>query len=483
MSPPPREPHDGPDARLRDLARRARETGAPEDGAAWLLERVRTGDLGRENLRLAAHLGDPAATAALDDRAPVREPGELRAWAAALEHWGPDVLARASVAAAETILGARSPASVRAAIEAARAFVDQPTEARRWVARGAATHFDRVSSQIPSIAAECARDAALAASHSEWGKRPNEPGVTAIVSAAAFHHAAAHGNEDSFTAIFVDAVDLDAVAEPVIAAIREELLAWVLETAGPLSAHDHLARRPRTRRHVRRFVPRAPGEAARAAIDAAAEATASSPGVETGRRLLRLRLDAGVLDPVLVELAAFLGDPASAAALRDDPPRPAGHLRDLVAGLPTWGRAAGVRAASAAAHALVSYWDAARAERSPDEPARADPVRGTLDALDRWVLAADVDAELPPVSEPATPADIDRRARAAGELARVGWSLTRDPRDRPIAEELARIDRIARRVGAREPIRSAIAGELIAWATGPEPDPARARVAARRARS
>lgn len=51
------------DARLRDLERVWRESGALEDELAWLGERVRQGDLETETLRMAASLGHPAAVA------------------------------------------------------------------------------------------------------------------------------------------------------------------------------------------------------------------------------------------------------------------------------------------------------------------------------------------------------------------------------------------------------------------------------------
>lgn len=60
------------DARLRELERAWRETGATADRAAWLKERVRTGALRRERLALAAHLGDEAARGALGGEAPPR---------------------------------------------------------------------------------------------------------------------------------------------------------------------------------------------------------------------------------------------------------------------------------------------------------------------------------------------------------------------------------------------------------------------------
>ena len=42
------------DQKLRDLERRWKETGSPDDEAAYLLERVRAGELSRERLELAA---------------------------------------------------------------------------------------------------------------------------------------------------------------------------------------------------------------------------------------------------------------------------------------------------------------------------------------------------------------------------------------------------------------------------------------------
>jgi hypothetical protein len=58
------------DERLRMLERRWKETGAVEDEAAYLQERLRTGDLARDKLELAAYLGYPGARAALGGEAP-----------------------------------------------------------------------------------------------------------------------------------------------------------------------------------------------------------------------------------------------------------------------------------------------------------------------------------------------------------------------------------------------------------------------------
>ena len=50
------------DDRLRALGRRFRETGVVEDEVAWLSERVRAGELGEEQVRLAAWVGHEASS-------------------------------------------------------------------------------------------------------------------------------------------------------------------------------------------------------------------------------------------------------------------------------------------------------------------------------------------------------------------------------------------------------------------------------------
>jgi hypothetical protein len=58
------------DAKLRGLERRWRETGAVEDEAAYVLERMRVGDLRPERVELAAYCGHAGARAALGPGAP-----------------------------------------------------------------------------------------------------------------------------------------------------------------------------------------------------------------------------------------------------------------------------------------------------------------------------------------------------------------------------------------------------------------------------
>lgn len=52
------------DQKLRDLERRWHETGSPDDEAAYLVERVRVGDLTQDLLELAAYCGHEGANRA-----------------------------------------------------------------------------------------------------------------------------------------------------------------------------------------------------------------------------------------------------------------------------------------------------------------------------------------------------------------------------------------------------------------------------------
>jgi hypothetical protein len=63
------------DTKLRELERRWKETGSPDDEAAYLLERVRVGALSRERLELAAYCGHEGAR-----RAVGRETTALADW-------------------------------------------------------------------------------------------------------------------------------------------------------------------------------------------------------------------------------------------------------------------------------------------------------------------------------------------------------------------------------------------------------------------
>ena len=64
------------DSELRDLERRFRESGSSSDETAWLSARVRSGDLARDRLKLAAYCGHPAAVGAVGDQDP-RDPASV----------------------------------------------------------------------------------------------------------------------------------------------------------------------------------------------------------------------------------------------------------------------------------------------------------------------------------------------------------------------------------------------------------------------
>jgi hypothetical protein len=124
------------DARLRELERRFRETGAPDDEAAWLRERLRAGELEERLLRLADRLRHPAAALALGTPAAPScdEPPDDGAWFGAIATAGPAAFLRACVAVAG--LEARDDESPRhldrqALERLIEPFVVDPTEARR----------------------------------------------------------------------------------------------------------------------------------------------------------------------------------------------------------------------------------------------------------------------------------------------------------------------------------------------------------------
>jgi len=91
------------DADLRSLERAA--AGGDVDAEARLLQaRLRRGDLDPTRLRLAAHLGHPAAVKALGPEAPP-PPGDD--WVRALEDWGEEVCLRAALAVVRQLVSER----------------------------------------------------------------------------------------------------------------------------------------------------------------------------------------------------------------------------------------------------------------------------------------------------------------------------------------------------------------------------------------
>ncbi|MBX3467746.1 MAG: hypothetical protein KF878_12750 [Planctomycetes bacterium] len=132
------------DAKLRELERRWRETGAVEDEAAYLLERVRVGDLTRERLELAAYCGHEGARRAVGDV----QPGEaetLGAWASALISRWRDGAIRASEAVAVAV--AREWLVADHSFAGGRTLSPFVESVRRWQACQCDDHRQRVVSQ------------------------------------------------------------------------------------------------------------------------------------------------------------------------------------------------------------------------------------------------------------------------------------------------------------------------------------------------
>lgn len=104
------------DVRRREVERRASQ-GDPQARAEVLRARLRAGELARDALRLAAHLGEAAAAAALEEPLAASEATPLREWALSLRGWGQQAFLLGSVAALRAA-AAGAPAAPAAAATA-----------------------------------------------------------------------------------------------------------------------------------------------------------------------------------------------------------------------------------------------------------------------------------------------------------------------------------------------------------------------------
>lgn len=111
------------DERLRELERHWKETGAVEDHAAYLLERLRVGDLEQEKLELAAYCGHEGAVAALGTQAP-EVPTDFRLWVLGLLAQGYPTSAHVCVAVARLALDQGKGLAARDALEKLRQAED-----------------------------------------------------------------------------------------------------------------------------------------------------------------------------------------------------------------------------------------------------------------------------------------------------------------------------------------------------------------------
>jgi hypothetical protein len=93
------------DEHLRELERRSKETGSPEDEAAWIRERVRIGELARERVELAAYCGHAGARLVSVGQV---VPTVSADWLQGLYRWGETTYARATLACSRSLLPAPS---------------------------------------------------------------------------------------------------------------------------------------------------------------------------------------------------------------------------------------------------------------------------------------------------------------------------------------------------------------------------------------
>jgi hypothetical protein len=228
------------DERLRELERRWKETGAVDDEARYLAERVRIGDLTNERLELAACCGHRAALLASPQS--LEEPS----WAGSAE-----CALRAGLAIAYELLPAWEGASdfwsdgrawgddneqaaarqcLRHALWALEEHVIRPTtEAARALT---------VALDFASVRVQRARDMWGYSHMAYW-----RPGWW-IGDVAAL---ALHGRDFDWMAL-ANATTLECLAEPVQVtlqrtAVRDELVTWTLGRSDPVM--DRLAARSR----------------------------------------------------------------------------------------------------------------------------------------------------------------------------------------------------------------------------------------------
>ena len=175
------------DSKLRELERRWKETGSVEDEAAYLLERVRVGDLTRERLELAAYWGHRSARVATcgveiapDPCEPGTEPEHWEATSAFLVKAGPEYAVGAGLSAAELALpvweGISSNRQPRVEVDAVRVWLAGATNADATFDAAYAGSLDDVAlNQFGPRAAAAAYAASLLLAFTESGAALTPP--------------------------------------------------------------------------------------------------------------------------------------------------------------------------------------------------------------------------------------------------------------------------------------------------------------------
>ena len=236
------------DDQLRNLARRYRETGDPADEAAWLRERVRSGELASDRLELAAYLGhQPAHLAGAAARAPtwaaihteqltrIKDPGKATLltrkqfatrWLQAAGPPSREVLTRIALAPARLMLE-RTPEHdplVAAAVTAAADWADDPREDSEE-ARLASVRAGDAATQARGSLTESRTwawyllDVAASAAYTAGSLTRTD---AAEYAARGIRHAGAALGEQ----------DAEGLPPQVEARIQAELIPWALGTAG-----------------------------------------------------------------------------------------------------------------------------------------------------------------------------------------------------------------------------------------------------------
>lgn len=193
---------------LRELERRWRASGLPQDEVAWLRERLRRGELVEARLVLPAYLGYPAARALCDP--------------AALEALGGDAWDPPSSRLAKLSRFERE-ARVRIAIAAARCALvaDPEASAAAHRALGAAEAWIRCPCRDHALAAESVLRT--------LGTRRSASERAARAAAEAVASRPTNGAREA-----VAAAESSAAADSVRVAITAELAAWSLGYPDPL---------------------------------------------------------------------------------------------------------------------------------------------------------------------------------------------------------------------------------------------------------
>ncbi len=154
------------DTKLRELERRWKETGTVADEAAYLLERVRAGNLTRERLELAAYCGHEGAISALGSDRGGHTVVADRAFVSGLKKWGKPPIVALAVAAAETIFenytdGVRRRDALQA-LASAKAWLAFPNAENQASARTWGAHASSDMRDVRAIAVgACALSASL----------------------------------------------------------------------------------------------------------------------------------------------------------------------------------------------------------------------------------------------------------------------------------------------------------------------------------